>query len=96
MFCYSCGAEIRVERKPARQDTCPKCGSDLHCCRNCRFYDPKAYHQYHEPQAEWVKDKEMANFCEYFEPREAPLAFDETSRREAARKKLQELFKKKP
>ena len=49
--------------EPAR---CPKCDADLHCCRNCTFYDLNAYNNCRESQAERVVDKEKANFCDYF------------------------------
>ena len=41
----------------------------MHCCRNCRFYDPAYHNQCREPQAERQVDKERGNFCEYFDPR---------------------------
>ncbi len=65
----------------------------LHCGHNCHFYDPVAHNQCREPQADWVKDKEMANFCDYFEAAtevtSGPVKKDETLR------KLNDLFKKK-
>ncbi len=39
----------------------------LHCGHNYPFIDPAAHNQGREPQADWVKEKEMANFCDYFE-----------------------------
>ena len=36
-------------------------------CKNCRFYDPTAYNECREPSAEVVREKERANFCDYFE-----------------------------
>jgi hypothetical protein len=64
--CWSCKEEVEVPEKVTRQDECPKCGTPLKCCFHCRFYDKEAYHQCLEPQAEWVRYKEKANFCEYF------------------------------
>ncbi len=93
MKCYHCGLEIQIEGKVGRQDTCEKCGSYLHCCLNCRFYDPVAYHECREPQAEWVKDKESGNFCDYFQPVLDGEAKSSSS--EQARKKLEQLFGKK-
>jgi hypothetical protein len=55
-------------------DVCPKCGADLHACRNCGFYDPGKHNQCAEPQAEWVRDKEAANYCDYFRPNPTLLA----------------------
>ena len=50
------------------RDTCPRCDADLHACRNCRHYDPGAHHECRENQAEWVRDKERNNRCDYFDP----------------------------
>lgn len=94
MQCYNCHTQIEIDRKPYRQETCAKCTAYLHCCRNCRFYDPMAHNQCREPQAEWVKDKEMANFCNFFEPN-SEIKSTESTKREEALKKLDELFKKK-
>ena len=91
--CYHCGNKIEVKNKIGRQAMCPKCDRYLHCCLNCRFYDPAAYHQCRETQAEWVSDKQGANFCDYFEPSERKSVSD--SMAEEARKKLDQLFKKK-
>jgi hypothetical protein len=68
--CHRCGREIRLLSKLGRTDSCPYCSSDLKCCLNCRFFDPGANNQCHEPQAEWCPVKDKANFCEFFEFRE--------------------------
>ena len=97
MNCYNCGHEIKLEvtEKIFRQDICPHCLSSLHCCLNCRFYDRLAYHQCHEPLANAVTEKDIANFCSYFEPG-SPDASERKARTENAKKKLEDLFKKKP
>ena len=56
------------------RDTCPNCDADLHCCRNCRFYDPGKHNECAETQAEWVRDKVAANYCDYFQPNPVLLA----------------------
>ncbi len=96
MHCYGCGAEIQVAEKIFRQDTCSACRRPLHVCKNCAFYDPKAYHDCRETQAEWVREKEAANFCDYFRPAETgPAAGGRTaSRSDEVRKRLDDLFKK--
>lgn len=71
MVCWKCGAaieEISGARKVLRTDTCPKCESDLHACKNCQFYDRQYHNECRETQAEWVSDKERANYCDYFAP----------------------------
>ena len=94
MYCHHCGLEIKTDRIVGRQQTCGGCSSYLHCCLNCKFYDSNVHHQCREPQAEWVQDKTNANFCDYFEPSDR-RGTDQFKRSEDARKKLDQLFKKK-
>lgn len=68
MQCYKCSTDIALSAKVGRGDYCQKCYADLRCCRNCAHYDPVAANQCREPQAEPVRDREKANFCEYFTP----------------------------
>jgi len=91
--CFNCGTEIELDRKVFRQDVCPNCDIYLHCCLNCRFYDKLAAHECKESQARWVRDKEAANFCDYFEPGQV-VAKRITPKQDDARQKLDELFKK--
>ncbi len=91
MKCFHCQNEIALERAVGRQETCPHCHSYLHCCRNCGLYDVKAWHECREPEAEWVKEKEGANFCVYFTPRQQG-AGRVPDRSDAARRKLDDLF----
>jgi hypothetical protein len=65
--CHHCGRELQIVARIGRVDGCPHCHSDLKCCLNCRLHDPGANNQCREPQAEWVTDKDKANFCEFFE-----------------------------
>ncbi len=69
--CHSCGNPIPLGlgEKVFRRDACTKCDADLHCCRNCRFFDTTRNNECAEPQAERVVDKSASNFCDYFEPR---------------------------
>jgi hypothetical protein len=68
LTCYKCGTPLSETLKVmvGRRDTCPKCMTDLRCCKMCVFYDTKAYNDCREPQADRVQDKEKANFCDYF------------------------------
>ena len=66
-LCWYCGTEILLERKIQRADGCPKCKQALKCCKNCGFHDPASHNKCREPAAEWVRDKELANFCEFFD-----------------------------
>jgi hypothetical protein len=98
--CHHCGRELSVATRVARVEGCPFCHSDLKCCLNCRLHDPGANNQCREPQAEWVTDKDKANFCEFFEFRElSPLTQrglgDTGSETRRARDAFDSLFPKK-
>jgi hypothetical protein len=95
MSCFSCNAaiELATGERIGFRDTCEKCGTDLHVCLNCAHYDSTAYNQCHEPNAEWVSDRERGNRCDYFEyaNRSHGSASAEQARAKSA---LEDLFKK--
>ncbi len=93
--CHHCGAQLEFVEKVFRNDTCKKCGSDVHCCLNCSEYDESVHNQCREPQAELVMVKDRRNFCEFFNLLEGPASSVAADRAAAARKKLEDLFKKK-
>jgi len=68
--CHRCRQALEGSDVIGRNDVCPQCGADLRCCLNCRHFEPGAYNQCREPQAERVLDKERANFCDCFVVRE--------------------------
>jgi hypothetical protein len=88
--CHRCGREIGAVERVGRRDTCLGCGSDLHCCRNCTFYDPAFHNQCRETQAERQVDKEQGNFCEYFSV--ADRSAKSAAQPESARAALDRLF----
>ena len=90
--CHRCGHEWVSEKKqPSVKDFCEQCSAYLHCCLNCRFYEPSLHNQCAIPTTDWVGDKEAANFCDEFEFRDADAPSAETGG-EAARKTLEGLF----
>jgi hypothetical protein len=94
MHCHFCKKEIETVSPVGRQDRCQHCGMDLHICRNCSFYDEKAYNECHESQADRVVDKDKSNFCDYFSPSGMSLDGGKADPAAEARKKLEALFKK--
>ena len=91
--CYRCGASLEALSLPlSRQDQCPDCFVYLHCCRLCTYFDPGIPEQCREDDADEVKNKENANFCDYFRPN--PTAHDSRYVREEtqARSQLDALF----
>ncbi len=98
MICHACGREVRLLGRVGRLDRCNECGADLHCCRNCRFFDAGARFECREPIAEPVRDKAAANHCEHFAPNtKMGLTGASKSRTAAddARKAFDQLFRKK-
>lgn len=89
--CAYCRKEVPLS-KPGRSDDCPHCAKPLHCCYQCRFYDPSAYNECRESQAERVVEKEKPNFCDYFVF--DPQASRGLSSKEEALRKFESLFKK--
>lgn len=94
--CFACGKEVAVREKVGRQEACPHCRSDLHCCLNCSLYDEYAQNKCREPSAEWVGNREKNNFCEFFIFQESRAPGRKVRDRENALAKLEALFKKKP
>ncbi len=85
----TCAAPLKI----GFRDSCSSCGSDLHVCKNCRFYDPGCHHECREISAEWVRDKERYNLCEYFNVRSSSEG-DQENTKAAALNALEDLFKK--
>lgn len=91
--CWKCGADLAGVPLPlSRLAECPKCRAYLHACRQCEFYDPRLTSKCREDRAEEVRDKEGANFCDWFKPNpraHRPVAGNKAA---AAKSKLDELF----
>ena len=95
--CWKCGTEYKLSGSPGRLESCERCGADLKVCLNCVSYDVRAAHQCRDRRAEPVQEKNMANYCEYFEMvrREyVPKSKDSSdlSRESKARDNLKKLF----
>jgi len=93
--CWKCGAEYTLPGAPGRSESCHRCNSDLKVCRNCVSYDARVAQQCRDPRAELVGEKEMANYCEYFEMvrREFVASAQESPREAKARETLKKLFR---
>lgn len=93
LVCWRCGASLREVPLPlARLAQCRACGTDLHACRMCRFYNPNLNGRCDHDMAEPAREIDLANFCHYFRPRHDAFQPRDKSRSDAARAKLQEIF----
>ena len=90
--CFSCGATNTYVERLSLKEECEKCGEDLHCCRNCRFYDSGAYNECRESSADVVREKERANFCDYFQAGSGAFKEDKSAELKSA---AEALFQKK-
>lgn len=93
VICHHCQKLAQTGEKIGRTENCPYCGWDLHVCLNCQHYDPKAYNDCREPQAERVLDKEKSNFCDLFAAQSEARA-GKPSQADDAKAKLEAMFKK--
>jgi hypothetical protein len=78
--CYKCGAELSARSRVPFKELCPRCDAFLHCCRNCRLYDPNAHNHCRSSTTEYVADPERGNFCDEFDFLETPKPEDDRSR----------------
>ncbi|RMF97765.1 MAG: hypothetical protein D6727_04835 [Gammaproteobacteria bacterium] len=84
LHCYRCGASLAALTLPlGRLDECPDCHVELHVCRMCVYFDPSVSKQCREDDAEEVKEKARANFCDWFKPN--PAAHDPRFKQAEAR-----------
>jgi len=98
--CFKCGQELPARELIFRGTVCEQCGSDLRVCKNCGFYLPGAHWDCRETIPEAVREKDRANFCEYFRPetdvdKEGPAGADirsSESREDKARDQFKSLF----
>jgi hypothetical protein len=88
--CFKCGTTIDLE-KVSRRDECARCGTDLRVCLNCSFYAESKANACIEPQAEPVKEKDRANYCDFFRFKETQ---QKKSGKAEAKQAWGELFKK--
>lgn len=63
--CLYCGTPF--DGPVYRTTVCPKCGREMHICKNCKFYNPSSHWECREVIEEYVQDKDRANFCSNFE-----------------------------
>ncbi len=93
--CWQCEGDLGPLRKVGREELCAGCAAWVHACKNCRNWNDRA-RTCEETAAEWVHDRERANFCDFF----ALPAPDESHRSEggssgkSARAAFDRLFKK--
>jgi hypothetical protein len=93
LVCWKCGASLADVTLPLRRlEECRTCGAELHVCKLCEWYSVTVAKQCREPIAEEVKDKQRANFCDYFKPQAGAYSKADVSASDQARSQLDVLF----
>ena len=93
LICWKCGASLAALSLPLqRLDECKQCGAELHACKLCEWYSTAVAKYCRETIAEEVKDKERANFCDYFKPRPDAYSPEIQTVAEKAKSELAALF----
>jgi hypothetical protein len=105
--CSNCGAVLTAGFDP--NGKCPKCQLDLHCCKQCRFFDSGAQFECTQPVPERITPKDAKNDCKFYEFRmtiekdTAPTSYAQKTttaaaapppRHNDARQAFEDLFKK--
>ena len=92
--CTQCGTVLTMVTEPVGQ--CPKCGFELHSCKQCTHFDPASRFECRQVLLERVYPKDTRNTCTLFDLR--TTVEKETSsaglRADDARKAFENLFKK--
>lgn len=97
MRCWKCGVELKNLLLPfSRYEECSTCKVDLHACMACRNYNPSVSNSCSEDRADFILDKDKANFCDYFRVNTSAYQKQDNREAAAARAKLAELFGEEP
>lgn len=62
--CAQCGTLLTMISEPIGQ--CPKCGFELHSCKQCSYFDPSRRFECMQPVTERVAKKDTHNECPSF------------------------------
>ncbi len=93
MNCWKCAHRMNHVPLPfSRYEECEKCKVDLHVCYACRHYDPAVTDACREDRADFVLDKDRANFCDYFRPGKNAYRGKTRPESKIAEQQLAELF----
>ncbi len=65
--CFNCSTALSGDID--WKGKCPKCGSALHCCKQCTNFEPSTRFQCVKPIPARIPLKDQANECELFKPR---------------------------
>lgn len=92
--CAQCGTLLTLVSEPLGQ--CPKCGFELHSCKQCTFFDPSSRFECMQPVSERIAKKDARNDCKFYSISvrvEKQTSAGAVSRPNDARRAFDDLFK---
>jgi len=92
--CAQCGTVLQ-EVPPT--GLCPKCGFELHSCKQCTYFDPGSRFECMQPIPKRIERKDARNECTFYEirvTREKETSTPASLRPSDARQAFENLFKK--
>ncbi len=93
--CSQCGTILQTLAEPLSQ--CPKCGFDLHSCKQCEHFDPSSRFECNQPIPARISPKDKKNDCTFYSIRvslEKETSSKGMARPNDARQAFDNLFKK--
>jgi hypothetical protein len=92
--CTQCGTVLQGSPPEGK---CPKCGFELHSCKQCMYFDPGSRFECMQPVPERIAKKDARNVCTFYEirvTREKETSTPASLRPSDARQAFENLFKK--
>jgi predicted RNA-binding Zn-ribbon protein involved in translation (DUF1610 family) len=93
--CSQCGTLLQSLSEPVGQ--CPKCGFELHSCKQCTYFDTSNRFECTQPIPERIPRKDQRNECTFYSIRvmiEKETSTPKALRPNDARQAFENLFKK--
>ena len=67
--CSRCGTDLDQSKDVGFEAVCSGCGSDLHACTNCTYFDSSAPNECRQPVEHRIARKSSRNKCDLFAPK---------------------------
>lgn len=93
--CAQCGTVLPVSSEPLPK--CPKCGFELHSCKQCAYFDTSSRFECTQPIPERIPRKDVRNDCTFYSISvrvEKETSTPSAARPTDARQAFENLFKK--
>ncbi|MBZ5571138.1 MAG: hypothetical protein LAO09_04580 [Acidobacteriia bacterium] len=93
--CAQCGTLLPPGIDP--DSKCPKCGFELHSCRQCTYFDTSSRFECSQPIPERIARKDERNECTFYSMRvrvEKETSTPSAAKPQDARQAFENLFKK--